>query len=644
MLEYVCYVLIRIFNFIFYCLPISFTLWLGRKCGRIAYLVNAKRRVIGYANLRAAFCREKEPAELKKLIKGVYRRLVEIFFEVMSLTKVNKAYVKKYIDIVNKSNIENAASRPNGAILLTAHFGNWELSGIISSIEGFPLVVLTREQKMKKLHDLITAMRESKGMTVVTKGITTKYILKALHQGRIIGMVGDQNAGKTGVFVDFFGRPASTAPGTARIAARTGAHIVPAFITRIKGPYQRLVLEDPMKIEKGEDITPYLEKYNKILEKYVRMYPDQWLWLHKRWKATPLRKVIVLNDGKPGHLNQALAVVKEIRRFRADSGYRLEDTETEVVDIKFKSNLAKKMLALAGVFSSRRCQGCMRCLKACLTKESYESLMRKYADIVISCGSGVTAVNSFFSFENNAKNTIIMKPSFLSLRKFDLVILPRHDRPAGGAKNVIITEAVPNLVDEDYLGQSAKEISKIAELKSPRRIGIFLGGDNSSYKLTEEITEELLTNMIDASVKLDADLLVTTSRRTPPESEKILQNRLRTEKRCRLLVIANDKNIPNVTSGILGLCDTVVVSGESASMVSEAVASGKKVIVFRLEKKSKKFSKFEDMLNNLENKGYIVTAEVEKLSDAICRSLRTSQNRKSLPDRENIYNNIYRLL
>ena len=644
-IDYICAILIRGVNLIFHFLPIQFTLWLGRRFGIIVYHVNKTRKVIGYANLRAAFCEEKSPHKLKKLIKEVYRSLVETFFEILSLTKVNKKYIDRYVEIVNAEDKYRLMDNPRGIIFLTAHFGNWELSGMTSAIKGFPLVVLAREQKMKRLNELINKLRESKGLKIVRKGITTRYIVKALHKGKIIGMLGDQDAGKSGVFAEFFGRPASTAPGTARIAAKTGAYILPVFMARKKGPYHRLVLEDAVKIEKKEDVTLYLEKYNKLLEKYVRMNPTQWLWLHKRWKSSPLKKVVILNDGRAGHLNQSLAAGKLLKKYREDSGYKNDDTRISVIDIKFKNKFLKALLNFLSLFSDSNCQGCMKCLKFSLTKGSYDDLMKRYADIVISCGSGLAGVNRFFAIENNAKNACIMKPSFLGTDKFNMVVLPRHDTSAHPKRdNVIITDTVPNLIDEEYLTNSSKHISGMIKLEKQKRIGVLLGGDNSEFTLTGDLAEEMLANIIDASNRLDAEILFSTSRRTPKEAEQIVKNTLRAEKRCKLAVIANEENIPDAAAGILGLADIVVVSGESASMISEAIQSGKKVIVFRLKKKHKKNSKFEKMLDNLAQKGFISIAEVEKLSGAICRSAHISRE-QSLPlDRKNLYMHMWRLL
>jgi KDO2-lipid IV(A) lauroyltransferase len=643
--DYICAKLARLFNLAFHILPTGFALWLGRRLGSLIYLINTTRRAIGYANLKAAFSEEKTPRQLRRLIKGVYKSLTQVFFEILTLTKVDEKYVEKYIEIVNPQNMLGIKDHPNGIILLTAHFGNWELSGMVSAIKGFPPIVLAREQKMKNLNGLINRLRESKGLKVVTKGITTRYIVKALHAGKIIGMVGDQDAGKTGELVEFFGRLASTAPGSARIAQKTAAYIVPAFIARVKGPRHKLTLEKPIRIKKGEDIKPYLSRYNKLLEKYVRMYPEQWLWLHKRWKSTPLKKVTIISDGKEGHTSQARALAGLLKKYRADSGYSASDTKEEVVEVRFRSKFRKRLLSFLALFSGSRCQGCMKCLKACLTKNSYDNLMSRYSDIVMGAGSGTAAVNRFFSVENNAKSAHVLKPSILGFKKFDMVVVPAHDgiktRDEG---RLIATDTTLNLMDEEYLTRSASELKRVVPSSRRRKIGVLLGGNNSDFMLTEDIAEELLNNVINAANKLDAEFFFTTSRRTPGSIEKITKARLRPEKRCKLLVIPNEKNMPHAAAGVLGLADVVVVSGESASMVSEAVASKKRVVVFGLKKKKKKASKFERMLKNMEEKGFLITSKTGEVSDGICRSFNMPPRKKMPEDNYNVYKYMWRLL
>jgi len=384
LIDYIACIIVRLLNKIFGLVPISISLWLGRRLGWIAFLFNKKRRLVAYANLKAAFAKEKSPQELRSITKRVYINLVQSFTEILSLTKVSKDYVNKYVEVMNMRRIEDAARSGRGTILLTAHFGDWELSSLVSAMKDFPITVLAREQKMKRLNELLNALRESNGCRVIRKGISTKSILRALRGGDIVGILSDQDAGKTGTFVDFFGRPTSCHAGPFEMAKHTGSTILPNFIVRTRGAHHKLFLEEYIE---GGDVKENLQKFTSLLEAYVRKYPDQWLWLHKRWKSTPARTVLVLNDGKAGHLNQSLAAARQIRKARSAQGYAADDTKIVVADVAFKNGLSRAMLSACAAFSSWRCHGCMFCMRLCLEASSYETLMRTLSFLVRTGGS-----------------------------------------------------------------------------------------------------------------------------------------------------------------------------------------------------------------------------------------------------------------
>ena len=187
MIDYIAYIVVRALNFILKVVPVNASLWLGRQIGFLAFLFNRKRRLVAYANLKAAFAKEKSPKELKQITKRVYQTMVQTFVEILNLTKINRKYVDSYVEVVNMDRIRAAAKSGRGTILLTGHFGDWELSSLVSSVEGFPIMVLAREQKMKRLNGLLNQLRESNGCKVIGKGISVKNILKALYEQNKIG-------------------------------------------------------------------------------------------------------------------------------------------------------------------------------------------------------------------------------------------------------------------------------------------------------------------------------------------------------------------------------------------------------------------------------------------------------------------------
>ena len=627
------------------CFPVRFLLFSARRLGSLAYYVNFKRNKFAYSNLKAAFGKAKEPAELKKLTKMVYQNLMQNFFEVLITPKINKQYVEKYVTFVGIEHIEAAKKEGKGIIFMTGHFGNWELSNVISPFIGCPLSVLAREQKMPRLNALLNRYRESTGSRMIKKGASVRELVKCLKRNEIIGMLSDQDAGRTGVMVQFFGRLASTPDGPIAFAMKTGAVILPVFIVRKKGPHHIQHIEPQLKMDSTGnyelDLKTNLQKFTRILESYITRYPDQWLWLHKRWKSSPTKDVLILSDGKAGHLNQSLAVANIIKRRRSDQGFSAEDTRISIMEVKYKSDAGKNILALCSLAFSGVCQGCLSCMRFSLHQSSYDGIKRHFANIVISAGSSLAPVNLLASREYNAKSIVIMKPD-IGIKKFDLAILPRHDNAK--AKNVVITDGAPNLIEAASLQKDADRFAGMFDLSKKDKLGILIGGDNEDLILNKTIAENVISSVVRIAEELDMEILATTSRRTPKNIEELVEEKLSNNTRCKMLVIANRRNIDRAVNGILGLSKLVVVSGDSISMVSEATGSGKPAFVFRLSKKRSKKTKHELFLENLSRGGYIILTNAFRLYEDIKKVYLKREPTRQLDDFSRIYDAVGKLL
>ncbi len=645
-IDYILYFIAKFFSALFMALPVRAALKIGRLFGTLAYFLNYKRAKVAYSNMRAAFCKEKDPSEIRRIVKRLYRNFGETLVEILRIPKVDKAYAEKYIKMKNKLSINKALAKGHGLIYLTAHFGNWELSSIKSAFIDFPLLVLVREQKMSRLSDALNAYRESKGCKVVKKGMATRVIYEHLEKNGIVGILSDQDAGKRGVFVNFFGRPTSTARGAFALSQKTGAVIIPTFMIRLEGPYHELVLESPIEImndESGE--LEAMQKFASLLEGYVRKYPEQWLWLHKRWKSTTSRKVVILNDGKVGHLNQSLAVFERIKECRREAGYSDADTELKIIDIRYKTKIHRAVMAPLSNFIAGYSLVRMRCMKLCLSEESYNGLKRSYADIVISCGSKTAAVNLLFSKENNAKSVLLMKPNLLSSNNFDLTIIPEHDNPPK-RQNVVITLGAPNLITPEKMERDVKLLEKMVNLEGRKSIGLFIGGENKRYTFDIPLIKEVLKNIIEAAEELDGNILITTSRRTSDDISNFLRRELKKTDLAKLVIIANERNPEWTVGGVLAASSVVVVSGESSSMLSEAASSGKHVVVFSPIKKSTadRDNKHELFLNRLNSNGFVHISETASLKENIIKLVNSRNMPKKLDDNKRIFGAVKRII
>src|SRR3989338_6662656 len=177
-----------------------------------------------------------------------------------------------------------------------------------------------------------------------------REILRSLKKGEIVGILSDQDGGRNGTFVKFFNRWSSTPSGVATFAIRTHSPIFPVFIFREGTRDHRVEVEGPLRMpdpdtpqEEAEQII--LQQFANILEAKIRKDPGQWLWAHRRWKSTPDRSILILSDGKIGHLNQSLAVFEAIRLEREAQGIAPERTRSQLIQVRFRNEFLKTALA-----------------------------------------------------------------------------------------------------------------------------------------------------------------------------------------------------------------------------------------------------------------------------------------------------------
>ena len=617
LIDYSSYIGFKALYFIIRVLPKGFSLFLGRRAGDLLYYLNLKLKAKVYANIKTALTETQGPGELSKITRNFFRNFGQNLTEIFFIPSINEDYIIKYISVSGLEHIYAAFKNGKGIILLSVHAGSWELSNIIASNLGFPFKVLVRPQgKFRRVGKLLNSYRTQDNSQIVQRSNQTRLLIESIKNNQAIGMTFDQG-GKAGTAVKFFNKEASMASGAVKLALKYGVPILPCFYNRLKGPYIKVTIDKPFAVkETGDikkDIQDNLQRLTFEFEKYIKKYPQEYLWSYKVWKYGHDRRILILSDGKTGHLRQSQAVANIISQRFTQEGLR---TEVETAGIKLKNQKLAKfaLLFCAKLAGKYRCQGCLSCLKRLLDEQAYNRLIRSSPDIVISCGALTYPVNFLIARENLAKSVVVMKPSLLSARHFDLVVMARHDNHRL-RKNIVVTEAALNLINDEYLkDQSQRLLSYMPNKVTGSCIGLFIGGDSKGFKLKIELIQEVIRQIKAVSEKIKADILVTTSRRTPPELENLLKQELQNYPLCKLLIIANEKNIPEAVGGILGLSDIVVVSAESISMISEAISSKKYVLVFKSDNLSAKHRNFLDYLvrNN-----YIYLTEGGALAEEI---------------------------
>jgi Kdo2-lipid IVA lauroyltransferase/acyltransferase len=256
------------------------------------YLLHVRLRRVGMRNLGLAFP-EKSGRERARILRGVFTSFGRQVAEVCLFPKYTRENVSKVVVYDGFENFERALARGKGVLFLTAHLGGWELSAFAHSLQGYPLHVVMRPLDNSYLDRLTREYRTMHGNSMVDKDDFVRGLLSAMKAGETVGILMDTNmTPPQGVFVDFFGIPACTASGLARIALRTDAAVVPGFT--IWDPAlrkYRLRFDPEVKlIRSGNDDTDAVANtalFTRIIEDYVRRYPDQWLWVHRRWKTRP---------------------------------------------------------------------------------------------------------------------------------------------------------------------------------------------------------------------------------------------------------------------------------------------------------------------------------------------------------------------
>ncbi|MFH1778187.1 MAG: ELM1/GtrOC1 family putative glycosyltransferase [Candidatus Omnitrophota bacterium] len=620
-------------------LPYRITLFLGKLLGLLAFRLSRKKKRISYGNLRSAFCMKLPPAEIKKINRRLFIHLGMMVMEILQFPKLNRKNIEKYVEFQGYEKIDKALTFNKGVILLSAHFGNWELLPVATSIKGYEVVVLAKEQKMPRLNRLLNLYRQEKGCRIVPLGMAVREIIRSLKENKVVGMMADQGADKNSVVVEFLGREVPVPQGVVMFAQKTKAKVLPLFIVRA-GLKHKIIVEDELDVSYSGDIEvdtkKALEKFNALLEKYIYRYPEQWVWVYKRWKYSPQRDILLLSDRKPGHLRQSQSIVNLLKSDNMK-------VETNVVEIQYKNPVLRMFITLCGLLSSRSCQGCMRCLKFGLKGDAFNKLMKSYADVVVSAGASIAAVNRIISQENNAKNVIMMKPSFFPAGLYNLVIMPKHDHPPRG-KNIVTTEGAIILLPFEKYRQKLPMLRHRLNITKDRIIGVLIGGDTKKMRITAALVRKVLKDVKAAAIETDAEVLITTSRRTSAVVENIVREEMKDFKWCKMVVISNVNSDREVIPEILVLSDIIIVSGESVSMVSEAAASSAGVIAFRPVRLGFGTTKHEKFLTHLEKKGYIKIVSTDNIKETIFDFWDGTTTTRILNDAEKVKTALMRII
>lgn len=246
------------------------------------------RQRVAVDNMRRAFGGRFSEKEYRAIAAQVTRNICRTMVELLKLPYLSTAQVKSLMPLEGGEHIRTSLDRGQGVIILTAHYGNWELMGARLVAEGFPLTVIARDAQDPFTASMINRARRSQGMEVIERE-SLRAMLRALHSNGCLGILPDQHAAGGGIIIDFLGRPAATAVGVATLALRTGCAVVPVFCYRqADGSLTTTVYPALELINTGAreaDVRANTILCNEVIGERIKEHPEQWLWLHRRWKV-----------------------------------------------------------------------------------------------------------------------------------------------------------------------------------------------------------------------------------------------------------------------------------------------------------------------------------------------------------------------
>jgi KDO2-lipid IV(A) lauroyltransferase len=286
------YMVVRILIVVSGAVPRKLWLSLFGFLGGIGYYAATYSRKVAINNLTLAYGHEKSEQEIRALAKRVFVMIGKNGADIIRSYRITSRDTYERLRVITGvEHLERAYAKGKGVIFLTAHLGAFELCATEMAVRGYKPLIIGTAMKDERLTELLWRQRSKLGASAIERGKETVRLIKTLKSGGTVAILIDQDTRVKSVFVDFFGKPCSTPIGAAVLALKTGAAVVPVFLHLRGDGMQEVTCYPEVELEQTgneeQDVLANTQKFTGIIESEVRKYPEQWLWIHERWKTRP---------------------------------------------------------------------------------------------------------------------------------------------------------------------------------------------------------------------------------------------------------------------------------------------------------------------------------------------------------------------
>lgn len=283
---------IRILLAVIRILPRKVAIGVFGSIGALAFMVMAQERRKTIDNLTIAYGKEKSEAEIRAMAREVWVNLGKSAAEFAIKMGENKPVrFFKDLEVIGNQHLQAAIKKGRGILGLISHMGCWEATALGLPMLGIPAYAIGKRLGNEQLNTLLFESRGKKGVQTLARGSSYKTILRVLAENNLVGILIDQDTDVRGVFVDFYGKPAYTPIGAAMLAMDSGAPILPMFYLKKPDDTYKFIIENEIPLvmtgNRRKDMEENTRRFHAIIEKYIKKYPTQWVWMHNRWKTSP---------------------------------------------------------------------------------------------------------------------------------------------------------------------------------------------------------------------------------------------------------------------------------------------------------------------------------------------------------------------